>query len=295
MKIAITGGAGFIGSNAANYLSKKHKVKAIDNLKFGNRANVDPGVNFGICNFEDITTEELNTYDVLVHMATANIIYAQKNQVDTFKVNALETINLFERFKGKIIYTSTASVYGQAEELPTPEHAQKRVSNAYDQSKLIGEKYLELRGDFTTLRLSNVYGPGQRADNPYCGVMGKFIDAGLRDEPMLIFGSGLDTRDYTFIDDVIDAVDRAIELPSTNCAINISGQNEVSVDELAVYISMVLEQPLNAEYVKCRSIDTINRRFLDIRLAKSLLGWSPKTNLKTGLEKTINWNRCILH
>jgi UDP-glucose 4-epimerase len=293
MNILITGGAGFVGSNVANQLKRKHDIKVFDNLKFGCRENLDEGINFYNVDFSMFLEDKLNQFDILLHLACANIIYAQHNKVDTFKVNALDSIDLFKKFKGKIIYTSTASVYGD-NNVPTTEDAEKKVSNAYDQSKLIAEKYLELRGNYTTLRLSNVYGPNQRASNPYSGVIAKFITAGLKGNEMHIHGDGSATRDYTYIDDVVNAIDRAIELDATNCPINISGNEETSIEALAVYISHLLEIPINVKYIKNRQIDTISRRWLDITRARDLLGWEPKVKLKEGLIKTIEWNRTLV-
>ena len=162
MKVLITGCAGFIGSNVINTLAKdNYDVWGVDNLKFGYADNVKVD-SWSECGFESLTDNYLKDYDILVHLACANIIYAIDNQIDTYRINALQSIELFDKFKGKIIYTSTASVYGAATELPTTEKAIIQVSNAYDMSKYIAELHLRQRGNYTILRLSNVYGPGQR-------------------------------------------------------------------------------------------------------------------------------------
>ena len=287
MRILITGAAGFIGSNVANCLSDKYEITGVDNLQFGNIDNINSDIEFIEDSFANVDTDD---YDVLIHCACANIIYAQDHPIETFKTNALESIDLFSNFHGRIIYTSTASVYGASPDLPTPEHAVKRTYNAYDQSKLIAEKFLEQRGDYTTLRLSNVYGPNQRADNPYSGVIGKFITAGLEDQPMKLYGAGTDTRDYTYISDVVDAIDRAIQLDSINDVVNISGGEEVSAYDLAVFISELMDIPVKIQHVPKRTIDSIPRRLLDSSRAEQLLGWQPETNLETGLINTIQWN-----
>jgi UDP-glucose 4-epimerase len=282
LKIAILGGAGFVGSNLANYLNSIHDVTVIDNLSFGFRENIN-GVKFIQKDFADVDLD----YDVLVHCACANIIYAMEAPIDTFKVNALDTIKMIEKFKGKIIYTSTASVYGQAKVLPTPENHPLNVSNAYDQSKLITEHYLKLRGNYTTLRLSNVYGHGQRPENPYSGVIGKFIDAGLKGKTMYTYGNGADTRDYTYIDDVVLALDMAIESEPLNTEVNISTGKETSINELILLICNELEIPINMRSTEKRQIDKISRRMLDNSKARELLGWKPFHDLKKGIKLTI--------
>src|SRR5574343_89264 len=204
--IFVTGIAGFIGSNLANELHDRgYTVKGCDNLQFGYPDNLNDDIYCTRQGFEELSTDNINQFDTLVHCACANIIYSQENPIDTFKTNALKTIQLFERFEGKIIYTSTASVYGNAESLPTKEIDPLNVYNAYDQSKLISEYYLQKRGNYTTLRLSNVYGKNQRPENPYAGVVAKFIECIKNCDPVNIIGDGLDKRDLTYYKATIDA------------------------------------------------------------------------------------------
>ena len=289
MKVLIVGCCGFIGSNLINHLSAKHEVIGVDNLQFGNLDNLENTANFNKLDFARLDEWYLNRFDVLIHVACANIIYAQNYQVETFKTNALETINLFQRFKGRIIYTSTASIYGGASQVPTNEDYPESVSNAYDQSKLIAERYLQLRGNYTTLRLSNVYGVNQRPDNPYAGVIGKFIQAGIKDEPMLIYGDGLATRDYTYISDVVEAIEMSLNVDALNTEINIAGNSEISIVKLAYTISNILGKEVNMDFIEPRKIDKIHRRWLYCAKAKELLGWEPKVKLNEGLKKTIEW------
>ena len=293
MKLFLTGIAGFIGSNLANKLFQLgYDVYGVDTLQFGYPDNLLPGIKWDKKSFAEVPIHVLNSYDVLVHIACANIIYAQNNQVDTFKTNALDTIDLFQKFKSRIVYTSTSSVYGQADDIPTRENSEQKVCNAYDQSKLIAEKYLELRGNFTTLRLSNVYGPNQKPENKYCGVVARFIDNILTlKQPIEITGDPKATRDYTYIDDVVDAIISAINRPQKNCAINIGTGIETSNIELA---HMILDQlgekyDRNINHVHKRSIDNISRRCLDVSKANAFLGWQPTTSLHFGIEKTIQW------
>jgi len=287
MKICITGGAGFVGSNIAGRLKGDHQVTIVDDLSFGSIENTHAGVHNKIRGFE--TLDKLDHYDLLIHCACANIIYAQDHIIETFKINTQYTIELFKRFKGPIIYTSTASVYGQADMFPTPEAAPQKTYNAYDQSKYAAELALQIRGNYTTLRLSNVYGINQRPDNPYSGVISKFIDAAIKGEPMQIYGDGHDTRDYTYITDVVDAVEQIIKHGPYNDTFNISGGEEVSSEQLAAYICFLMDKPMLVEYVERRGIDAITRRWLDSRKAKKIISWEPSVKLKYGLKNTIEW------
>jgi UDP-glucose 4-epimerase len=289
--IFITGICGFIASNVANKLVKLgYDVVGVDNLKFGFKENLDSDVRWhqlGIGKESYIYHGILNNCDVLVHMACANIIYGMDHPIETFKTNALDSINLIEQFAGQIVYTSTSSVYGNAAQIPTSEDSEFNVSNAYDQSKLIFERYLKLRGNYTTLRLSNVYGKNQRPENPYCGVIGKFIDSAIKGNPMQIYGDGLSTRDFTYIDDVVNAIIMAIDQDPKNTEINIGTGIETTSNELSNIISEIIKTPNLVTHVGTRSIDRITRRCLNITKAEEILGWEPKISLSEGIENTI--------
>ncbi len=289
MKILITGGMGFVGSNIANILNDKYDITVVDDLSFGSKKNLKRDVFKLVIDFNDLSQEFLDQFDVLVHCATANINFAITKPIETFKINALNTINLFSRFKGKIVYTSTSSVYGSSKTLPTKESEPKNVYNAYDQSKLIAEQYLQLRGNYTTLRLSNVYGKNQRPENTYAGVVGKFLFQAMKRIPITVYGDGKATRDYTYVDDVVKAVDLCIEQDAKNKEYNVSGYNEFSTNALVKEIVDAVGEPYNVEHLKNRPIDKISRRLLDSTLIKEDMGWEAEVDLKDGLKKTYKW------
>lgn len=289
--ILLTGACGFIGSNISKRLDTLgYEVINVDDLSFGSADNIGVRKLHKI-GFETLSSHLLNKCDILIHCATINIIFAMDYPVKTFKTNALNTFNLFKKFKGKIIYTSTASVYGMADSFPTLETAEKRVSNAYDQSKLLAEMFLKQRGDYTTLRLSNVYGINQRPGK-YCGVIGKLVNQSLSNHPMDIIGDGSQTRDYTYIDDVVNAVIAAIDQKSKNEEINIATGIETSTKSLSQIIAKHSNKIISLNYTPLREIDSITRRCLDIEKAKLLLGWQPKYTINEGIEKTIKWMSC---
>lgn len=288
-KILLTGACGFVGSNiAAKLIEAGYNPILVDDCRFGNPINSGHN-HFRKMDFNDLTSDELAQYDILVHCATSNIIYAMDRPIETFQNNATNTIKLFQRFKGKIIYTSTASVYGQAKILPTPEDADILTNNSYDQSKYIAELYLQQRGNYTTLRLSNVYGTNQRPDNPFCGVIGRLCCDALCSQEVNINGSGTQTRDYTYVEDVVTAVILAVLSPAFNTEINIATGIETSIMDLVKIISDITEKTILDNHIKPRKIDGIFRRCLDIQKAEKILGWKPKTTLTEGIKKTISW------
>ena len=175
MRIIVSGAAGVIGSNLCHKLLELgYDVTGLDNLQFGYADNLPKGMNFferGIHQFH----YEVNNYDVFVSCHTANIIYAMEQPLKTWETNCTDTIELFQRFKGKIIYTSTSSIYGNAPVIPTTEDSPLNMTNAYARSKYVPELFLQDRGNYTTLRLTNTYGRHQRPDHPYSGAIGKMI------------------------------------------------------------------------------------------------------------------------
>jgi UDP-glucose 4-epimerase len=268
--IFITGCAGFVGSNLIN--SYDRDVWGCDSLEFGYKESVKVNT-WSKCDMDGISEYFLRNFDIMVHLATANIQFAADNHIKTFNINAHKTIELFKRFNGKIIYTSTASVYGNNLMLPTREKDDINLRGAYDMSKYIVENYLRLRGNYTTLRLSNVYG-NIDTFRQYPNVVEKFT----RSDVIEITGDGKDTRDFTHISDVIAAIKAAIALPAFNTEINISSGVETSINELAEMFG----KPII--HIPERSIDGINRRWLDNTRAKELLNWTPKVVLKDYIQ-----------
>lgn len=295
--IIVTGAAGFIGSAVCRKLHEQGlAVIGIDDLSFGYEKNIPEGIHFEKIGFEKFTRNgytgkyAFSEEDIIIHLATANIVYAQSHPVETFKVNAEKTIEFLKSIPGKIIYTSTSSVYGNSEYLPTFEEAEVNTSNAYDSSKRSAELFLQKRGNYTTLRLSNVYGPYQRPENPYCGVIGKLIDAAYKGKSFTVYRDGSDTRDYTYVDDVVDAIiSAACIYPARNTEINIGTGVETSVRDLIDIISEKTNKSILTKKVEGRSIDTIRRRCLFIDKAALLLRYSPKVSLQDGIKKTIEW------
>lgn len=292
MRCLISGVAGFVGSNiAAKLLELDYEVYGCDDMSFGDKRNIPDGLAWMDMGFENAGERYLSEYDVLIHAATKNIIWSQSHPVPTFISNGVDTIKFFQKFKGKIIYLSSASVYNNAKNFPTKEETETHVVNAYDASKLIVELFLQERGDQSTLRLSNVIGENQRPDNPYCGVVAKMIHSCLNGDPIIINGTGTHTRDYTYVGDVVNAVIKAVEFPPINTCVNISTEKETSVIALGEMIAKAIGVPFDPRYAPARAIDTITRRVLGNHKAKRMLDWYPKTSLEEAIKKTIAWQK----
>lgn len=290
--IYITGAAGFVGSNLVMAMKNySQTVVPIDNLAFGNANNLPAQAGLEVVDFNEILKHGGKPHDILVHLATTNLIYSISNPVPTFINNAQNTLDLFRRFRGRIIYTSTASVYNNAEQMPTKESAPIKTYTAYDTSKRIAEQYLMCRGNYTTLRLSNVYGPHQLPSNPYSGVIGKLINCALTGTTFKIYGDGENTRDYTFIEDVVEALQKAIQMPPANTEINLGTGEETSTRELIRMVGQLTGRKIKITQEPEREIDCIKRRCMDVTRAKKILFWEPSTHIGSGLIKTIEWQR----
>lgn len=296
MKVFITGIAGFVGSNVANSLNRMGiEVYGVDNLAFGSEKNLDHGVRWRKDCISNVTKGELEYFDVLLHMACNNIVFAINDPITTVKTNSEKSIGLFEKWGTikPIVYTGTSSVYGNSEIIPTPETAPIVLTNAYDTSKFITERYLKLRGNYTTLRLSNVYGYNQRQYGDIKGVIYGVLHSALTGSNIEVNGDGEQTRDYTFIDDVVNAIVTVLSLHPLNTEINIGTGIETSVNDVvdkAQYINM-LYNDINSDvvYIPRRGNDGINRRCLDVSKAEKLLGWKPTMSLLTGMMLTAEW------
>ncbi|MBX2959502.1 MAG: NAD-dependent epimerase/dehydratase family protein [Flavobacteriales bacterium] len=306
-KVLVTGGLGFVGHNLVKELLNKYNCEVIviddcsnsypeilgDDLKkveLHQLSVMDSENLFPL--FQDV--------DYIFHLACKQISSSGKEPHSHLRVNAESTLNMLEYIRynnlphlKRFVYTSSTSIYGSCVKLPIAENDPTLVLSGYAATKLLGENYTLMYNrnyDLPTssVRYSNVYGPGQSPTNPYCGVLGKFIHNVLTEQPLKIFGDGEQTRDYTYIDDAVSATILAAVHPRAyGDVFNVGTSIETSVNELANIISNVI--PTGIEYVEERDIDNIRRRSIDITKIHNSLGWTPKTNVVQGIKLTIDW------
>jgi UDP-glucose 4-epimerase len=303
MKILVTGGAGFIGSNVSDALVKDgHEVTVLDNLSTGKEENINPEVKFYNIDLLDMESLELVFRefkpDVVNHHA-AQIDVRKSVEDPSFdaETNIIGSINLFECSINygvrRIIFSSTGgALYGESENLPATEDTPIEPLSPYGVAKYCVENYLNYFKrlysiERVILRYANVYGPRQDPLGE-AGVVAVFTGKILKGEKPVVYGDGNQTRDYIFVEDVVKA--NVLALEGKEGIYNIGTGKETSVNELVEIFSKVLGREIKSEYAPPRKGEA-SRISLDADMAKKELSFVPKYSLEEGIKKTIEWYR----
>ncbi|CAH2215380.1 NAD-dependent epimerase/dehydratase family protein [Tepidibacter aestuarii] len=300
MKILVTGGAGFIGSNLADKLiSSCHDVVVIDNLSTGKVENLNSKAKFykiDICNKDIVEIFEKEKFDIVYHVAAQiDIQKSIQDPINDAMINVMGTINILEACRKnnvkKIIYSSTAAVYGNPNYLGIDEDHYKQPISFYGSSKLSSEYYISTYSklynlDYTILRYSNVYGIRQDK-NGEGGVISIFLDKMMDSEDVTIFGDGSATRDYIYVEDVVDANISSIEYGSGEI-FNIGTGKYTSVLKLFNIMADICNKDIGMIFENER-LEDIKDSYFEIDKSLNILNWKPKFCLENGLKKTIDY------
>jgi UDP-glucose 4-epimerase len=308
-KVLVTGGAGFVGSNLVDKLvTEGASVTVLDDLFTGRRENIDSikEIRFveGSVTDDKLVENLVKENELIFNLAVRNIIVSTVSPLLDFQVNTGGTFNVLLAAKQhgveRLVYTSSASVYGNLKYLPINEDDRLSTLNPYAASKLSGENYASsfyetYRVPIVVLRYSNVFGIKQSPLNPYCGVVSKFFDSAMKGEFPHIHGDGEQTRDFTYVDDVVEATLLAALSPKAEGEVfNVGSGKETTVNELMSRIMELAGNRTHPIYVDRRDIDNIRRRVLNIEKIRRILRWIPTTSLNIGLKKTYEW-LCSMH
>jgi UDP-glucose 4-epimerase len=299
-KILVTGGAGFIGSHVADsFISLGHDVVIIDDLSTGFKENVNPKAKFYQMDIRSMEVEKLfekERFDILCHHAAqVDLRKSMREPVKDAEINILGSLKLIfcclKYEVKKVIFPSSAGVYGEQDYFPADEKHPKRPVSPYAMAKLVVEKYLEFyhrsKGlEYVAFRYSNVYGPRQIPKGE-AGVVGIFFENMLSQKNAEIYGDGKQTRDFVFIDDVVKANVLALDYDKSGI-FNIGTSVETDVNRIFNLIKKNLGS--NQEEIHAPAVPGEQRRSaLDISQAKKELGWEPVYSLEKGIEKTVGF------
>ena len=298
----VTGGAGFVGSHLVDRLMERgDEVICLDNYFTGRKENIRHWI--GHPNFElirhDITEPIKLEVDKIWHLACpASPIHYQFNPIKTTKTSFMGTYNMLglaKRIGAKFLLASTSEIYGDPQEHPQRESYRGSVNttgirSCYDEGKRVAETlcadYQRMHGvDVRIMRIFNTYGPNMRFDDGR--VISNFIVQALRNEKITLYGDGSQTRSFCYVDDLIKGMILLMQSEYRD-PVNIGNPHEFSIKELAYLVRALINPNLEFQYKELPKDDPMQRK-PSIKLAKELLNWEPKIELKDGLIKTIAW------
>jgi UDP-glucose 4-epimerase len=306
-KFLVTGGAGFIGSNICKKLvSQGCFVRVVDNLLTGKRSNlaaIADKIEFIEADMGDekIARTCMDGIDFCLHQgALPSVPRSVDDPAATHRhcLDATFTLLLAGRDAGikRFVYASSSSVYGDAPTLPKVESMLPQPLSPYAAAKLAGEYYSEVFYkvfglETISLRYFNVFGPHQDPTSQYAAAIPAFITAILKNKPPTVYGDGLQSRDFTYVDNIVDANLLATRVEHTaGEVINIACGQAVTVNEVIDIINELLGKNIKSIYDAPRPGD-VKHSLADITLAKKLIGFKPKISFRQGLEKAIEWYR----
>jgi nucleoside-diphosphate-sugar epimerase len=304
MKYIVTGGAGFIGSHIVEELAQQHEVVIFDNLFSGKMENIQPFLKKKNVTFVEGSITDLSLLkkifegaDGIFHEgAIASVPRSIANPLATNEANVTGTLNVLiaalDCGVRKVLFASSSSVYGNTPTLPKREDMTPNPLSPYAVSKLTGEHYLKVFSEVyglntLSLRYFNVFGPRQDPKSEYAAVIPRFITKILHHESPTIFGDGGQTRDFTYVKDVVQANIRAMESEAQG-VFNVAYCKRIDLNELASLIMEITGITVPLVYEPPRTGD-VRDSLADIRRAQEAFGYAPEYTVKTGLKETMRW------
>jgi len=305
MRCLVTGGAGFIGSNTVDELARRsHDVVVLDDLSTGKAANLAQVrtkiqlIQNSITNLGALR-EACRGVDCAIHMAAqTSVPRSVKDPIETNLINVDGTLNVLVAARDanvkRMVFASSCAVYGKTSVLPIRESAGLAPISPYGLAKQVGEAYgrlfQELYGlEFVALRYFNVFGPRQDPGSPYSGVLSLFNAALLGGTQPTVYGDGEQSRDFVYVENVVDAILLAAEAKrAPGLAINIGTGNRYTLNQTLALLGKITGRPATAKYAPAREGD-IRDSQADISLAQSALGYRPRVDFEEGLKRTWEW------
>jgi nucleoside-diphosphate-sugar epimerase len=302
----VTGGAGFIGSHLAEELVRRgHRVRVADSLVTGKRSNLDhiKGIEFLEGDLSDLAFARRAAAgcDYVLHQAALpSVPRSVADPLTSNKANVDATLNMLiaarDAHVRRLVFAGSSSAYGDTPTLPKHEAMPTNPQSPYALQKIIGEQYLQLFTrlyglETVTIRYFNVFGPRQDPSSPYSGVIAVFANALLQDRSPMIYGDGEQTRDFTYVANVVDGVLRACDAPDvSSLIINVATGGRISLNRLFETMRRLTGATVQPSYVGAREGDVRDSQ-ADISLARRVLGYEPTVSFEDGLKRTVDWYR----
>jgi nucleoside-diphosphate-sugar epimerase len=305
-KYLVTGGAGFIGSHLSEELVRRgHTVRVADSLITGKRSNLDhlPGVEFleGDLAEETFAKRAVEGVQYVLHQAAIpSVPRSVKDPIASNRANVDATLNVLVAARDagvkRLVFAGSSSAYGNTPTLPKHEQMPTNPVSPYALQKVVGEQYLQmftrLYGlETVSIRYFNVFGPRQDPTSPYSGVISVFATALIENRSPKIYGNGEQTRDFTYVANVVDGVLKACEAPGASGEIiNVATGGRISLNQLFETVKKLVSATAAPDYAEPRAGDVQDSQ-ADISKARRLLGYEPTVSFEEGLRRTVEWYR----
>jgi len=307
MRYLVTGGAGFIGSHTVDELVRRgHSVVVLDDVSSGkedNLAEIRNKITFikGTITDIEVVRKAMHEAEYVLHLAArTSVPRSVKDPIETNKINIDGTLNVLVAAKElkvkRVVFAASSSVYGETPTLPKIESMQPQPISPYGVTKYVGELYGQTFGrcyglENVALRYFNIFGPRQDPSSPYSGVLSKFCTAFLEDTEPVVFGDGEQTRDFTYVENAVQANLLACEAPNVSGKVfNIGCGGRLSLNEVLRALRKITGKQMEAKHDPPRDGD-IRDSQADISQAREFLGYDPQIGFEDGLARTFEWYR----
>lgn len=309
MRYVVTGGAGFIGSNTVEELVRRgHSVVVLDDFSAGKEENLAEVRNKitlikGTITDIEVVRKAMHEAEYVLHLAArTSVPRSVKDPIETNRINIDGTLNVLVAARDakvkRVVFAASSSAYGETPTLPKVETMHPQPISPYGVTKFVGELYAQTFGrcyaiENVSLRYFNIFGPRQDPSSPYSGVLAKFCTAYLEDTQPVIFGDGEQTRDFTYVENAVQANLLACEAPNVSGRVfNIGTGARFSLNQTVELLSTISGKRLEVKYEPPRDGD-IRDSLADITQAREMLGYDPQVRFEEGLKRTFEWYQTV--
>jgi nucleoside-diphosphate-sugar epimerase len=309
MRYLVTGGAGFIGSNIVDELVRRgHELVVLDDLSAGkesNLADVRGKIDLRVGSITDLATVQSACHgaDYVIHLAArTSVPRSVQNPIETNHVNIDGTLNVLVAARdakvSRFVYAASSSAYGETPTLPKTEAMQPDPISPYGITKYVGELYARVFGrvyglENVCIRYFNVFGPRQDPTSQYSGVLSRFMLAVIEGHAPVVCGDGEQSRDFTFIENIVDETLRACEAPGASGMVFNGGTGErITLNQVLKLLEKITGKKIEAKYDPPRTGD-IRDSQADVSLARKAIGYEPRVHFEEGLQRTWQWYKSV--